>query len=74
MTRISVMVGSVSYTHLFLNSNGAPKFQDVHVPGQGIAPSDPESELAHAALEEFGSLDNVYESTVPMVPLSLIHI
>ena len=58
----------VDLSREFLNSNGAPKFQDVHVPGQGIAPIDPESELAHAALEEFGSLDNVYESTVPMVP------
>lgn len=58
----------VDLSREFLNSNGAPKFQDVHVPGQGIAPIDPESELAQAALEEFGSLDNVYESTVPMVP------
>ena len=58
----------VDLSREFLNSNGAPKFQDVHVPGQGIAPIDPESELASAALEEFGSLDNVYESTVPMVP------
>ncbi|WP_301871159.1 phosphoribosylformylglycinamidine synthase [Collinsella tanakaei] len=58
----------VDLSREFLNSNGAPKFQDVHVPGQGIAPIDPESELAQAALEEFGSLDNVYESAVPMVP------
>ena len=58
----------VDLSREFLNSNGAPKFQDVHVPGQGIAPIDPESELASAALEEFGSLDNVYEGTVPMVP------
>ncbi len=52
----------------FLNSNGAPKYQDVHVVAQGIAPIDPESELAEAALEEFGTLDGIYESTVPMVP------
>ena len=58
----------VDLSRAFLDSNGAAKHQDVHVLGQGIAPIDPESELAHAALEEFGSLDNVYESTVPMVP------
>lgn len=52
----------------FLNSNGAPKYQDVHVVAQGIAPIDPESELAEAALVEFGTLDGIYESTVPMVP------
>ena len=52
----------------FLNSNGAPKYQDVHVVAQGIAPIDPESELAEAALEEFGTLEGIYESTVPMVP------
>ncbi|MFR2950364.1 MAG: AIR synthase-related protein [Collinsella intestinalis] len=52
----------------FLNSNGAPKYQDVHVVAQGIAPIDPDSELAEAALEEFGTLDGIYESTVPMVP------
>ena len=52
----------------FLNSNGAPKHQDVHVVAQGIAPIDPNSELAQAALEELGSLDDVYESTIPMVP------
>ena len=52
----------------FLNSNGAPKYQDVHVVAQGIAPIDPESELAETALEEFGTLDGIYESTVPMVP------
>ena len=58
----------VDLSRAFLNSNGAPKHQDVHVLGQGIAPIDPESELAEAALEEFGSLDGIYESTVPMVP------
>ena len=52
----------------FLNSNGAPKYQDVHVVAQGIAPIDPDSELAEAALKEFGTLDGIYESTVPMVP------
>ena len=58
----------VDLSREFLNSNGAPKFQDVHVRAQGVAPIDPESDLAQAALEEFGSLENVFESTVPMVP------
>ena len=58
----------VDLSREFLNSNGAPKFQDVHVPAQGVAPIDLESDLAQAALEEFGSLENVFESTVPMVP------
>ena len=58
----------VDLSREFLASNGAPKHQKVHVEAQGIAPVDPESELAQAALDEFGSLDNVYESTVPMVP------
>ncbi len=52
----------------FLASNGAPKHQRVHVVEQGIAPIDPESELASAALDEFGSLENVYESTIPLPP------
>ena len=52
----------------FLASNGAPKHQRVHVEEQGIAPLDPASDLAEAALDEFGSLENVYESTVPLVP------
>ena len=58
----------VDLSREFLASNGAPKHQTVHVEAQGIAPIDPESELAEAALNEFGSLDNVYESTVPLVP------
>lgn len=58
----------VDLSRAFLDSNGAPKYQDVHVLGQGIAPIDPEGELAEAALAEFGSLEGIYESTVPMVP------
>ncbi|MDY2778179.1 MAG: phosphoribosylformylglycinamidine synthase subunit PurQ, partial [Collinsella sp.] len=52
----------------FLNSNGAPKFQDVHVPAQGIEPIGPDSEFAEAVLEELGTLEGAYVSTVPMVP------
>ncbi|WP_102338457.1 phosphoribosylformylglycinamidine synthase [Collinsella provencensis] len=58
----------VDLSRAFLDSNGAPKYQDVHVPAQGIAPINPDSELAEAALAEFGSLEGIYESTVPMVP------
>ncbi|MBM6683325.1 phosphoribosylformylglycinamidine synthase [Collinsella intestinalis] len=58
----------VDLSREFLASNGAPKHQRVHVVEQGIAPIDPESELASAALDEFGSLENVYESTIPLPP------
>ena len=58
----------VDLSREFLASNGAPKHQTVHVEAQGIAPIDPESDLAEAALDEFGSLENIFESTVPLVP------
>ena len=58
----------VDLSRAFLASNGAPKHQKAHVLLQGVEPIDPDDELADAIKEELGSLDDVYVSTVPLVP------
>ncbi|WP_346679277.1 phosphoribosylformylglycinamidine synthase subunit PurQ [Enorma massiliensis] len=58
----------VDLSRAFLASNGAPKHQSVHVEMQGVAPADPESIAAKVALATSGSLDNAFESTLPLVP------
>ena len=58
----------VDLSRAFLASNGAPKHQKAHVGLQGVAPIDPDDELADAIREELGSLDDVYVSTVPLIP------
>ena len=58
----------VDLSRAFLASNGAPKHQKAHVGLQGVAPIDPDDELADAIKEELGSLDDVYVSTVPLIP------
>ena len=58
----------VDLSRAFLARNGAPKHQKAHVLLQGVEPIDPDDELADAIKEELGSLDDVYVSTVPLVP------
>ena len=58
----------VDLSRAFLASNGAPKHQKAHVGLQGMAPIDPDSEMAELVKKELGTLEDVYESTVPLVP------
>ena len=58
----------VDLSRAFLASNGAPKHQKAHVVVQGAAPIDPDSEVAALIKDELGTLDDVYESTVPLIP------
>ena len=58
----------VDLSRAFLASNGAPKHQRAHVVVQGAAPIDPDSEVAALIKDELGTLDDVYESTVPLIP------
>ena len=58
----------VDLSREFLNSNGAPKYQDAHVPLQGAEPLAEDDPLADAIREAGEDPSGALVSTIPMVP------
>ena len=58
----------VDLSREFLDSNGAPKFQAVHVGLQGAEPLDPDGPLADAIREAGEDPSGALVSTIPLVP------